>query len=210
MCDMAKNQMRFDVCAREDYNGDTKRKGGGRMAFYEKTLKSETVFEGRIMRVRRDTVELQNGDTAFREVVDHTGGVGILAITPEGTVPMVRQFRYPFMAETLEVPAGKLEAGEDPLECAARELSEETGYSAGRFISLGSLLPSPGYCAETLYIYLALDLEPGRAHLDHDEFLNVEHYTLPKLHEMAMSGALTDAKTVLAVLKAENYLREVK
>ena len=178
------------------------------MAFYERTLESETIFTGRIMRVRRDTVELPNGGRAIREVVDHTGGVGILAITPEGTVPMVRQFRYPFMAETLEIPAGKLEPGEDPLECAIRELSEETGYSAGRFISLGSLLPSPGYCAETLYIYLALDLKPGRAHLDPDEFLNVEYYTPEELHKMAMSNALTDAKTVLAVLKAENYLRE--
>ena len=180
------------------------------MGFYEKTISSEVKYTGSILRVRRDTVELQNGDTAFREVVDHTGGVGILALTPEGTVPMVRQFRYPFMGETLEIPAGKLEAGEDPLECAVRELSEETGYTAGRFVSLGSLLPSPGYCAETLYIYLALDLKPGRAHLDEDEFLNVEHYTLPKLHEMCMSGELTDAKTVLAILKAEFYLQGSK
>lgn len=180
------------------------------MAFYEKTISSDVKFEGKIMRVRRDTVELQNGNTAFREVVDHTGGVGVIAITPDGTVPMVRQFRYPFMAETLEIPAGKLEAGEAPLECAVRELSEETGYSAGRMISLGSLLPSPGYCAETLYIYLALDLKPGKAHLDPDEFLNVEYYPLTKLHEMAMSDTLVDAKTVLAVLKAEIYLREEK
>ncbi len=180
------------------------------MAFFEKTLASEVEYEGSILRVRRDTVELQNGDTAFREVVDHTGGVGILGVTPDGRVPMVRQFRYPFMAETLEVPAGKLERGEEPLQCAVRELSEETGYTAGRFVSLGSLLPSPGYCAETLYLYLALDLTPGRAHLDEDEFLNVEYYTLPELHDMVMSGALTDAKTVLAILKAEIYLRDEK
>ena len=180
------------------------------MAFYEKTVKSDVIYEGRIMRVRNDTVELQNGKTAYREVVDHTGGVGIIALTPEGTVPMVRQFRYPFMAETLEIPAGKLEAGEDPLECAVRELSEETGYSAGRMIPLGSLLPSPGYCAETLYIYLALDLTPGKAHLDEDEFLNVEYYPLKALHDMTMSGELLDAKTVLAVLKAEIYLGELK
>ena len=180
------------------------------MAFFEKTLSSEVKYEGSILRVRRDTVELQNGDTAFREVVDHTGGVGIIGVTPDGRVPMVRQFRYPFMTETLEVPAGKLERGEEPLQCAVRELSEETGYTAGRFVPLGSLLPSPGYCAETLYLYLALDLTPGRAHLDEDEFLNVEYYTLPELHDMVMSGALTDAKTVLAVLKAEIYLRDEK
>lgn len=162
------------------------------------------------MRVRRDTVELQNGDTAIREVVDHTGGVGILAITPEGAVPLVRQFRYPFKSETLEVPAGKLEPGEDPLQCAKRELSEETGYTARTFIPLGSLLPSPGYCAETLYIYLALDLTRGAQHLDPDEFLNVEYYSLEKLHQMVMDNTLTDAKTVLAILKAEFYLQERK
>lgn len=180
------------------------------MAFYEKTLTSDVKYDGHILRVRYDTVQLQNGDTAFREVVDHTGGVGILALTDEGTVPMVRQFRYPFMAETLEIPAGKLEKSEDPLECAVRELSEETGYTAGKLVSLGSLLPSPGYCAETLYIYLATDLKSGRAHLDEDEFLNVEYYPLEKLHDMCMSGELLDAKTVLAVLKAEIYLKESK
>ena len=180
------------------------------MAFYEKTLDSSVKYDGHILRVRYDTVELQNGGTAFREVVDHTGGVGIIGVTDEGTVPMVRQFRYPFMAETLEIPAGKLEKGEDPLACAVRELSEETGYLAGRFVSLGTLLPSPGYCAETLYIYLALDLKRGNQHLDPDEFLNVEYYPLKKLHDMTMSGDLTDAKTVLAILKAEIYLGELK
>ncbi len=180
------------------------------MGFYEKTLKSDIIYEGRIMRVRNDTVELQNGQTAYREVVDHTGGVGVIAVRDDGTVPMVRQFRYPFMAETLEIPAGKLERGEDPLECAVRELSEETGCSAVRFISLGTLLPSPGYCAETLYIYLALDIKPGKAHLDEDEFLDVEYYPLQRLHDMTMSGELTDAKTALAVLKAEIYLKESK
>lgn len=180
------------------------------MDFYEKTISSDVKYDGRILRVRYDIVELQNGDRTFREVVDHTGGVGIIGLTPGGTVPMVRQFRYPFMAETLEVPAGKLEKGEDPLECAVRELSEETGYAAEKYVSLGSILPSPGYCAETLYIYLALGLKPGKAHLDKDEFLNVEYYTMDKLHEMCMSGELTDAKTVLAILKAEIYLRESK
>ena len=180
------------------------------MAFYEKTVKSDIVYNGLIMRVRSDTVELDDGRLAHREVVDHTGGVGVIGITPEGKVPMVRQFRYPFKAETLEIPAGKLEPGENPLECAVRELSEETGYAAKKLISLGTLLPSPGYCAETLYIYLALDLTPGKAHLDDGEFLNVEYYPLEKLHEMTMSGELVDAKTVLAVLKAEIYLREAK
>lgn len=180
------------------------------MTFHEKTLSSDIIYEGRIIRVRNDIVELDNGNTAYREVVDHTGGVGILAITADGTIPMVRQFRYPFLEETLEVPAGKLEAGEDPLGCAVRELSEETGLSAREYVSLGSILPSPGYCAETLYVYLARGVERGAQHLDEDEFLNVEYYTLPELHKMVMDNTLTDAKTVIAILKAENYLRESK
>jgi ADP-ribose pyrophosphatase len=139
-------------------------------------------------------------------VVEHCGGVGILALDENGNAVMVRQYRYPIGRELLEVPAGKLEENEDPLECAVRELSEETGYTAGQMISLGSILPSPGYCKETLYAYLALDLKPGDMHLDPDEFLDVEHIPFRKLHEMVMSGEVTDAKTVVAVLKAKNWL----
>ena len=180
------------------------------MAFYEKTLSSEEIYNGRIIRVRRDTVEVQSGNTALREVVEHTGGVGILALDEEGCAFLVRQYRYPFERELLEVPAGKLEPGEAPLTCATRELGEETGFTAGQMIPLGELLPSPGYCKETLYVYLALDLTPGASHLDPDEFLSVERIPLPELHRMVMSGEIADAKTVIAVLKAENYLREAK
>ncbi len=177
------------------------------MAFYEKTLKSEEIYRGSIIRVLRDEVEVQSGHRALREVVEHHGGVGVLALDSQGRVPMVRQYRYPIKQEVMEIPAGKLELGEDPLECAVRELSEETGLSAERFISLGSILPSPGYCAEVLYVYLALDLVPGKAHLDEDEFLDVEYIPLEELHGMVMRGELTDAKTVIAVLKAREYLK---
>ncbi|MGM9520850.1 MAG: NUDIX domain-containing protein [Oscillospiraceae bacterium] len=178
------------------------------MAFFEKTLKSDEIYKGKIITVYRDTVELENGRTSLREVVSHAGGVGIVALDDDGCAVMVRQYRYPIGRELLEVPAGKLEPGEDPLECAVRELSEETGYSAGQMVSLGSILPSPGYCQETLYVYLALDLKPGAIHLDPDEFLSVEHIPMTKLHDMVMSGELTDAKTVIGILKAEQYLKD--
>lgn len=176
------------------------------MAFFEKTLSSEELYCGRIITVRRDKVELTNGHTSTREVVEHPGGVGIVAIDKDKNVLMVRQFRYPLSSEILEVPAGKLEKGEDPLECAVRELSEETGYSAGKMISLGSMYPSPGYCQEILYAYLALDLEAGASHPDEDEFLSVERIPFDKAVNMALSGEIKDAKTVIALLRAKWHL----
>lgn len=172
------------------------------MAFYERTLSREDIFAGRVITVHRDKVELADGRTSFREVVDHHGGVGILALLPDGTVPMVRQFRYPFGREVLEIPAGKLEAGEDPADCARRELSEETGFIAEELIPLGKLLATPGYCSEQLYIFLAVNPKPGKAHLDPGEFLNVERIPFEKLLEMVDSGELEDGKTVTAILKA--------
>ena len=180
------------------------------MAFYEKTLESQEIYNGKIIRVRKDKVELVNGGTSIREVVEHTGGVGILALDSQGRGVMVRQYRYPIESELLEVPAGKLEPGEDPLQCAIRELSEETGCSAQQMISLGSFLPSPGYCKETLYVYLALGLTEGDSHLDKDEFLAVERIPFEELLDMALSGQITDAKTVIAILKASHYLAEGK
>ena len=178
------------------------------MAFYEKQLSSEEKFRGVIVTVKADKVELTNGHTAYREVVEHPGGVGIVAINDEGNVFMVRQFRYPLGKEIMEIPAGKLEKGENPLDCAVRELSEETGYSAGKMISLGEMYPSPGYCKEVLYAYLATELTPGASHPDDDEFLSVEMVPFDKAVSMALSGELRDAKTVVALLRAREILRE--
>lgn len=172
----------------------------------EKTISSEPKFSGRVFSVRVDKVALPNGHTSFREVVDHNGGVAVVPVDNDGCVIAVRQFRYPFMKELLEIPAGKLEKGEDPLECAVRELSEETGFSAAEMIPLGAMYPSPGFCRETLYIYLALGLTPGEAHLDEDEFLNVERVPLDKLVSQIMSCEVCDGKTVAGVLKAQKYL----
>ena len=176
----------------------------------EKRVSSEIMFKGRIITVRKDKAELVNGHIVTREVVEHDGGVAVVPIDADGCVIAVRQFRYPFERELLEVPAGKLENGEDPLECAKRELSEETGYTAGRYVYLGPVYPSPGFCKEILYIYLAADLVPGEAHPDDDEFLNVERIPLEKLSAMIADNTICDAKTIIGVLKAENFLKNEK
>ncbi|MBE6996928.1 MAG: NUDIX hydrolase [Ruminococcaceae bacterium] len=172
------------------------------MDYTEKTLSCEEKYRGKIIYVHRDTVRLPDGAEAVREVVEHSGGVGVIPVDENGDVWCVRQFRYPFAAHLLEIPAGKLEPGEAPLECAVRELSEETGFTAAHYTDLGRLYPSPGYCRETLYIYMATGLTRGQAHLDKGEFLDVEKHSLDELYRMAMAGDLPDAKTAMAVIKA--------
>ncbi len=171
------------------------------MPFFEKTLTSEIKYKGRIITVKKDTVELENGKVTLREVVEHNGGVGIVALDDDGFVYFVRQYRYPMSEEMLEIPAGKLEDNESPEVCAVRELSEETGFEADSMICLGSLYPSPGYCREVLFVYLATGLRKGDQHLDEDEFLSVEKYTLKEAEEKVMNGEITDAKTVIGILK---------
>ena len=177
---------------------------------YEKTIEKNTVYEGVIVNVRRDKAELVNGKVVGREVVEHPGGVTVIPVEPDGTVWCVRQFRYPFGREMLEVPAGKLERGEDPFDCAVRELSEETGLTADEFVYLGPCCTSPGFSTEVLHIYIALGLHQGAMHLDPDEFLNVEKYGLEELTDRVMSGEIDDAKTIIAVLKAKRYLEDRK
>jgi ADP-ribose pyrophosphatase len=181
-------------------------KGAVTMEYTEKTLKSDIIFEGRIITVKNDTVELVNGKTSFREVVEHNGGVGIIPVDADGNIYLVRQFRYPFMETTLEIPAGKLEKGEEPFACAVRELSEETGFTAGKYDDLGKFYPSPGYCKEILYIYMARELTGGRIHLDENEFLDVVKMPLDEAVAMVMRGELYDAKTIIAILKAKQIV----
>ena len=176
------------------------------MELTEKTLSSETIFDGRILHVRRDTVLLPNGHQSTREVVDHPGGVGILALDDQNRVLIVSQFRYPYGEILREIPAGKLEYGEDPAEAARRELREETGAVAGSFQSLGELYPSPGYCGEIIRIYLARELSFGDASPDEDEFLGLERVPFARLVEQVLSGEIRDAKTIAAVLKAKLLL----
>ena len=176
------------------------------MELIETTLSSEKIFDGRILHIRRDTVRLPDGSDATREVVDHPGGVCVLALDDENRAQLVSQFRYPYKEVVREVPAGKLEYGEDPREAAIRELAEETGATAGEFRSLGELYPSPGYCGEIIRMYLARDLTFGETHLDKDEFLNLERIPFGQLVEQVVSGEIKDAKTIAVVLKGKLLL----
>ena len=166
------------------------------------TTKTRTyLYRGRIINLRNDEVILPNGKPAGREVVEHPGGVCVAALTDRDELLFVRQYRHPYEEILLELPAGKLEPGEDPLVCGKRELEEETGYTAARYRFLGQLYPSPGYCAEIIHMYLATGLSPSRMHPDEDEFLEPVRLPLKEAVCRILNGEIKDAKTQAAVLK---------
>lgn len=167
----------------------------------ETRLDGELIYDGKIIRVEKDTVRLEDGTQAFREVVRHPGGVCVLALTEDDEVLFVRQFRYPHAAVTMEIPAGKLEYGEDPESCGRRELLEECGCRAKEFSYLGRLFPTPAYNAEIIHIYLAKGLEFDAQQLDEGEFLDVERIPLAQAVRMALTDAFPDAKTQIAILR---------
>ncbi len=173
---------------------------------YEKKLSSELIYDGKILKLTRDTALLENGETAYREVVHHSGGVCVLPLDNENNVLFVKQFRYPFATVLLEIPAGKREAGEDPLECGIRELKEEVGATADEVISLGKLYPTVAYDTEIIYMYLARGLKFGERHLDEDEFVDVVKIPLSEAYEMVMRDEIPDSKTQIAILKAYNIV----
>ena len=172
------------------------------MNLEEKQLTSEYIYNGKIIKLRRETALLPNGKTSTREVIEHNGGVCVAALTSNDEVLFVKQFRYPYMEIVTEIPAGKRDGkDEDPLACGKRELKEETGAEAECFIPLGRLYPSPGYCGEVIWMFAATGLSYGEQHPDDDEFLSVEKIPLEKAVQMILSGKITDAKTQAAVLK---------
>lgn len=176
------------------------------MKLTEKVIDSKRHFKGRIINLREDTVELENGAVASREIVEHPGGVCVIGMDSDGKILMVRQFRAPFGTTVLEVPAGKLNYGEDPFACGKREFLEETGYEAEEYIDFGSIYPSVGFLTEVIYMYYAKGLTKKEQHLDEDEFLNVERYSLEELLLMVEQNEIKDAKTVVAILKLARYL----
>ena len=175
------------------------------MELIEKTLERQPIFDGRIIKVHVDKVELPNGSTSTREIVNHPGGVGILALDKENNVLIVTQYRYAYQQTLPEIPAGKLERGEDPYHAALRELKEETGASAEKLTSLGNVYPSPGFSDEIIRLYLARNLTWGEMQPD-DEFLEVQRIPFHILVDRILTGEITDAKTCIAVLKAKLLL----
>ena len=171
------------------------------MHLYEKTLDSMVIHDGKIITVTTDTVELENGTKASREVVHHSGGVCVVPITDEGEIIFVKQFRYPFGEVLLEIPAGKLNKGENHYECGKRELVEETGAVAGEFTYLGVLYPTTAYLTEQIHMYYAKNLSYTKQNLDEDEFLDVVKIKFEKAIEMVMNNEIKDAKTQIAILK---------
>ena len=168
----------------------------------EKTRTSQEIYNGRVVHLFRDTVTLPNGKQSVREVIRHSGAVCVIPITDAGEVVMVRQFRYPFATTLLEIPAGKMEQGENALACAMRELSEETGAQAEEWTELGVVYPSVAYLDEKIYMYLARGLTFGQTHTDEDEFLNVERHPLGEVLNGVLQGDIPDGKTQIAILKA--------
>lgn len=176
------------------------------MIFEEKKISSERIYEGAILNVRKDRVTAVKGE-AFREIVEHNGAVGMIAVTDDDKVVMVRQYRYACGREVLEIPAGKIDRGEtSPEKAAVRELAEETGYTAREVMLLGAINPSVAYSEEVIYIYGMRGLEPGEQSLDEDEALDVVEYPFDEIYDMAASGKIIDAKTVAALMMAAKQM----
>ncbi len=179
------------------------------LELFEKKIESKEIYEGKILSLRKDKVCLEDGTESFREVISHNGGACVVAIDDEENILLVRQFRYPFNEVLTELPAGKLEKGEDPEKCALRELYEETGYKAGRIVSLSQILPTPAYDEEITHIFYADMLEKGESSLDEGEFLECIKVPFEEALKMVLNGKIKDAKTVCGILTAR-LLKDMK
>lgn len=169
-------------------------------------ISSQRVFDGRVFNIDRDVISLPNGGTAVRETVRHNGASAMVAVDESGKILFVRQYRHSAGAHTLEIPAGTLEKGEDPYDCAMRELEEETGYKTDKMEFLVKFYSSIGFCSEILYIYLANDLYAGTANPDDDEFIELERYTPAEAIEMIFSGEIIDSKTIASIFAYKEWL----
>ncbi len=175
------------------------------MNMTEKTISEDIFYKGKILKFHVDKVKLENGRTSTRECVDHPGGVSIAALTAENELYFVRQYRYPYHETVLELPAGKLEKGENPLVAGKRELREETGVEGESYISLGKLYPSPGYTSEVIWLYACREKSRGDTHFDTDEFIKIEKIPMKEAVRKVLSNEIPDAKTQILILKLAAY-----
>jgi ADP-ribose pyrophosphatase len=166
----------------------------------EEMLSSERVYSGRIVKLRIDRVRLPSGVESRREIVEHRGAVALVALDSDGNCLLVRQYRPPVGDYLLEIPAGTLEEGEDPADCAARELAEETGYRPGTLIELAGFFSAPGFCTEFLRVYLATDLAEAASEADEDEDIELVRLPLGECVDLVRSGGIRDAKSVVGLL----------
>ena len=177
------------------------------MTFEENTLDSNRIYDGKIINLRKDKVTVKTG-TSYREIVEHNGGAVLIGITDEKKMLMVKQYRYAAKKVMFEVPAGKIDKGEDPLVTASRELKEETGFTAGKVEYLMHFYPTVGYSEEILYLYLCTDLQPGETDFDLNEAIDTEEWDIQDLYKMVMEGEIDDGKTALAILQAKALMDE--
>ncbi|EKF49844.1 nudix hydrolase [Thermosipho africanus H17ap60334] len=174
----------------------------------EKKISSKEIFKGLLLHVKKDEVMLENGRKSFREYVLHPGAVAVVPILDDNKVVLVKQFRYPIGKQLLEIPAGKFDfKDEDPLECAKRELKEETGFDAKDYLYLGYIHTTPGFSNEVIHLYLARNLESGQSNPDEDEIIDVEIEDFNTVLQKCISGEITDAKTIAGIFKAYFMLR---
>jgi len=169
-------------------------------------LESRPIYDGKVVLLSVDRVRLPNGNETELEMIRHMGAAAMVPLDGEGNVLLVRQYRYATSGFLLEVPAGKLDGGEQPEECAVREVEEETGYRPGRLVPIGWIWTTPGFTDEKIWLYLALDLEQTKQNLQDNEVLTVETVPFEKAVEMACTGEIVDAKSVCALLRAEGHL----
>lgn len=170
-------------------------------------IESQNIFTGAVFSVERDRLREENGLEIVREIVRHAGGAGCLPLFDDGRVALVKQYRHPARRELLEIPAGKIEVGETPAECAMREVEQEIGFRVGHIEPLAEFYSTPGFCEERLYVYLATELERAEQNLDHDEFVEIVYLSLTEAVAMAERGEIEDSKTIIALLLAAQKVR---
>lgn len=169
-------------------------------------VKSQKIYDGKVISLVKDTLIMPNGKICDREIVEHNGAAAMIPIDNEGKIIFVRQYRHSAMTETLEIPAGTIEKGEEPLACAIREIEEETSFKAGEITFLTKFYSAIGFCKEILYLYVCRDLIQGEFNLDPDEIIKIERYTLEQAVSMIFSGEICDSKTIIGILAYKQWL----